>query len=125
VWTETEFVNLVQPLVLDPGVDDVLGEYAALQQVAVVDLEGVQDLLQRSGDLPDQRRLLGRQVVQVLVDRVGWLDLVLHSVKAGLEHRREGEVWVARWVRRAELHPLGRRRLEVHRDPRARRAVPL
>jgi hypothetical protein len=37
-----DLLRLAGPLVRDPGVDDVLGEDAALQQVLVVGLERVQ-----------------------------------------------------------------------------------
>ena len=48
-----------------------------------------------AGTCGHQGQLLGRQVVEVLVDRVGRLDLVQHAVEAGQQHRREGQVGVA------------------------------
>jgi hypothetical protein len=53
------------------------------------------------------RVLLGRQLVQVLVDRRGRLGLVLDAVEAGEQERGEGQVRVRRGVRAAELNPLG------------------
>src|SRR5213596_671434 len=67
VRTQPHGVELVDPLVLDPGVDHVLGEHTALEQPLVVALERVQDFLERTGHLLDMRLLLRRQVVQVLV----------------------------------------------------------
>ena len=64
-------------------------------------------LLERTRHLGHLGQLLGRQVVEVLVDRVGRLDLVLDPVEAGHQHGREGEVRVARRVGAAELDPLG------------------
>ena len=46
VRSQPHRVELVEPLVLDPGVDDVLGEDASLQQELVVGLQCVEDLLQ-------------------------------------------------------------------------------
>src|SRR6266508_2567069 len=58
VRAQADGVELVDPLVLDPGVDDVLSEHAALQQEAVVVLERVQDFLERARYLLDLDRLL-------------------------------------------------------------------
>ena len=46
VRAEADRVDLVRPLVLDPGLDEVLGEHVALGQVLVVALEPVEDSVQ-------------------------------------------------------------------------------
>src|SRR6266508_1740449 len=122
---EPDLIQLPRALVLEPGVDHVLREHPALQHELVVGLEGVQHLLQRSGHLLHLRGLRRGQVVEVLVDRVRRLDLFLHPVEARQEHRAERQVRVAGGVGRPDLDTLGRWRLVVDRDPRARAPVPL
>lgn len=58
-------------------------------EVLVVRLEGFEDRGERGRDLLDVRVLLGSQLVQVLVDRLGGLDLVLHAVEAWPIRRAE------------------------------------
>src|SRR5690606_31253307 len=70
VGTEAHLVDLVGPLVGDPRVDEVVGEDAAGLEEVVVGLQAVEHRLQRAGHLRHLRELLGRQVVEVLVDRV-------------------------------------------------------
>ena len=71
-------------LVVDPGVDQVLGEDATLEQEVVVGLQLAQGLVERTRKLRDALGFLGRQLVEVLVDRVVRLDLVLDPVEACL-----------------------------------------
>ncbi len=73
----------------------------------MVGAEGLQGVQQRVRHLRDVLGLLGRQLVEVLVDRLVRLDAVLDAVQARHHLRREGEVRVARSVRRAELDALG------------------
>ncbi len=61
-------------------------------------------------------QFLGRQVVDVLVQRLARVDLVLDAVEARHQHGGEGEVAVAGRVRGAELDALGLGRGGVHRD---------
>ncbi len=88
-------------------------------------LQRVQRLLQRAGNLGDLLRLLRRQIVNILVDRVGGRDPVLDAVQSRHQHGGEREVGVGRGIRAAELHPFGRRRSRIHRDARRRGAVAL
>ena len=92
---------------------------------SLVGLERGERLVERARHLRHLGQLLRRQVVEVLVDRVRRLDPVLHAVEAGHQHRREGQVRVARRVGAAELEALGLRALRVERDAHARRAVAL
>ena len=70
-------------------------------------------------------QLLGRQVVEVLVQRVGRLDAVVDAVEPGHEHGRERQVRVARRVGAAELEALGLGALAVERDAHGGRPVAL
>src|SRR3546814_4778226 len=71
------YTTLFRSLQLDVGVDLVVGEHAALGEEGAVLIEVLQRLAQRAADRRDVGQLLGRQVVQVLVHRVAWMDLVL------------------------------------------------
>ena len=82
-------------------------------------------LVERSRNLRNLRELLGREVVEVFVDRRRWLDAVLDAVESGHQHRGEREVRVARWVGATELEPLRLRALRVQRDAHRRGAVSL
>src|SRR3546814_6919090 len=86
------YTTLFRSLQLDVGVDLVVGEHAALGEEGAVLIEVLQRLAQRAADRRDVGQLLGRQVVQVLVHRVAWMDLVLDAVEAGHQHRREAEI---------------------------------
>src|SRR3954471_18142007 len=63
-------VELALDLVVDPGLDDVFGEDVALEQEGVVLLQLAQRLLQRPRHLGDVLQLLGRQAIDVLVQRL-------------------------------------------------------
>ena len=75
------------------------------------------------GDLAPAR--LGRQVEEVLLNRLGRLDLVLDAVEAGEQHRRERQIRVAAGVGAAELDALGLGAGRVERDPAGGRPVAL
>src|SRR5699024_5554203 len=94
VRAEAERIDLRGALELDPGHDQVLGEDIALGEVVVIGLEGVQRGAEGLRQLPDLPVLLGRELVEVLVDRLRRLDAVADAVQAGHELRREGEVRV-------------------------------
>src|SRR5207253_2228716 len=89
VRPKRHLVVLPDALVIDPGFDQVAGEDAAAGEVLVVNLERVEHFEQRARcalDLPLQLRF---ELVEVLVDRLGWLDLVDDAVQAG--HQAGGE----------------------------------
>ena len=125
VGAEPELVEFGGALVVQPGGDEVVGEYAAFGEEGVVGLQGVEDGVEGAGDLGDGGGLVGGQFVQVFVDRLGRFDLVLDPVQAGHEHRGEREVGVGGRVGDAELDPLGLGVGAGDRDPGAGRAVPL
>src|SRR5229473_2212309 len=125
VRSQRDLVDLFLALVLDPGLDDILREDAALDEERVVLLERVQRFAERAGDRLDLRLLLALELVNVLVDRLGRKDLVLDSVQTRHQARSKGQVWVGGRVGGAELDPLGLRVGRVHRDAYACRAVPL
>ena len=112
-------------LVIDPGLDQVLGEDPTGLQVVLVGLERLHGLLERRGDLADLGQLVRGHVEEVLVHRRGRLDLVGHTVEPRHEDGREGEVGVAARVRAAELDPLGLRARRVDGDAAGGGAVPL
>ena len=66
VGPEAYRVYLFRPFVLYPGADDILGEYAAGEQIFVVALERRNRRLQASGEFPDLVGLFLRHVVDVL-----------------------------------------------------------
>jgi hypothetical protein len=70
VRAQPDRVDLVLALVLDPGLDEVPGEDVALQQELVVLLQVVEHDVERARQLLDLRRLLGGQLVEVLVERL-------------------------------------------------------
>jgi hypothetical protein len=89
VRTEIEGEDLVLHLVVDPGLDDVRREDIALQKVFVIVLQCDENVSERPRSLGDRGQLLGRQVVDVLVQRLARVDLVLDSVhKGGHDHGR-------------------------------------
>src|SRR5690606_34022922 len=65
VRTEAQLVNLSGALVVDPRLDEVLGEHAALGEERVVRLEVVEHLGKRSRHLRDEGVLLRGELVEV------------------------------------------------------------
>src|ERR1700682_5382702 len=96
-------VHLLLHLVLEPGVDHVLGEDVALEHELVVPLELVERLLERARHLGDVLQLLGGEAVDVLVQRIARIDAVLDAVQTRHQHRGEGEVRGAGRVGGGEL----------------------
>lgn len=81
--------------------------------------------VQRTGNLGNLRQFFGRQVVEVLVERVARVDLVENTVDTRKHDGREGEVAVAGRIGAAELDTLGLGAGRVHRDTAGRGAVAL
>ena len=61
VRAQPELVELGRPLVVEPGLDEVIGEHASLGEERVVALQDAENFLQRAGDLRDGGRLVRRQ----------------------------------------------------------------
>src|SRR5207244_4424229 len=115
-------VDLVLALPVDPGADQLLAEDVVLQQEVVVRLERVERLREGARHLRDVAVQLLEEVV---VRRRARVEPALDPVETRHQHRREREVRVRARVGTAELDPLRLRRLGVHRDADARRAVAL
>ena len=77
---QADGIDLLGALVVDPSVDQVVGEHIALQEKVPVLIQGIQRLFQRPGRLRHPFLLLGRQIVQVFVQRVSRVDLPLNAV---------------------------------------------
>jgi len=82
--TEPDGIDLVLSLVLQPGLNHILGEHIASQQKVMILLQGVQRLIQRPRHRFHLGRLFGLQLIQVPVDRFGRLDLVSDRVNINL-----------------------------------------
>ena len=100
-------------LSVDVGVDQVVGEHAAAGQELAILVEVVERHVERAAHRRDLLVLLGRQVVEVLVGGVARVDLVLHAVQAGHQHRGEREVGVRGRVREADLDAAALRVADV------------
>ena len=71
----------------------------------------------------DLRSLARREVVEVLVHGLAGVALLSNPIQARHQHRREGQVRIARRVRRAELDALGGRGAAIDRNPYTRAPV--
>jgi hypothetical protein len=69
--------------------DDVFREHVSLEQEVMVILEGDEGGVERARDLRHLGQLLGGQLVEVLVEGLGWIQLVLDPVDARHQHRGE------------------------------------
>src|SRR5208337_5472394 len=70
VRAQPKLVELDRPLVVQPGLDQVVGEHAALGEVGVVGLQVSEHRFEGAGHLWDGGCLVRRQLVQVLVHRL-------------------------------------------------------
>src|ERR1041385_2753285 len=79
-------------LQLDVTVDEVVIEHAAgLEEVAIL-VEATERLAQRAAHRRNLLQFLRRQVVEVLVHRGARIELVLHAIEAGHQHRGKAEI---------------------------------
>src|SRR5438093_6683940 len=76
-------IDLVLAFVVDPGVDQILGEHAAFEQKAMILFQSIEDDVQGAGKLLDLRRLFGLELVQINIHRLARIDLVPNAVEAG------------------------------------------
>src|SRR3954467_9528579 len=89
---------------LDVAVEDVLAERAQDQLGLRRDLDRLAERLRKLLDA-QPAPLVGRQVVEVLLHRLGQLVAALDPLQPRLQQRREREVRVARGIGAAQLHP--------------------
>ena len=85
------------------GVDHFVGENATAGQELAIFVKILKRLIKRMTDGWDLRVLFGGQIVQVLIRRIAWIDLVLNSIKTRHHHGRKAEVGVAQGIREAAL----------------------
>jgi hypothetical protein len=116
MWTKVHGFQLMLPFIFDPYLYKIVGEYVTPKEIIVIPFQRVQDLTEGTRCRLDLGGLLGRQVIEILVDGLSWMDLVLDSVQPGHEHGCEREVPVAGGVRRPEFNALGLFALGVHGD---------
>src|SRR5580698_6032086 len=117
-------VELLVALELEPLVERVLREHVATEEVLVVLLQGLERLFQAPRHVRDFFELLGRERVDVLVERVARVCLALDTVEPRHEHGREREVRIAARIRETHFDSA---RLGVragNRNAHAGRTVP-
>ena len=110
-------------LAFNVGIQQVAGEDAACQEEVVIGFQSIQSFGERTGHCGHAGCFLGRQLVDVLVQRLAWIYAILDAVQPGHEHRREGEIRVCRGVGAAELQPLRLRAVGIQRHTDGSRAV--
>src|SRR5437868_9512288 len=122
--TQTDRVHFLLALVLDVGADQLFGEYITLEHEGMVFLQTVERFVECARHGWDLRQLLRPEIVDVLIERLAWINLVLDAVQAGHHHGGERHVRVAARIGWTELDTLcfGRRR--VHWDAARRGAIP-
>src|SRR6266513_1591248 len=83
IWmgTQRHRVDILHALHLEPGVDQVLREDAAVEQEGMIGLERLQRLEQASRRVLHVLPLFRLQIVQIHIHRLGRLDLVLDAVE--------------------------------------------
>src|SRR6266481_1324855 len=92
---QADRIQLALDLVLDPGIDHVLGEDVAFEEELAVALQFVERFLQRAGHLGHVLELFRSEPVDVLVEGLARIDALLDAVEAGHQHRRERQVRIA------------------------------
>src|SRR2546422_1051771 len=125
MWPQRNLVELLNTLVVDPGLDQIGGEDAAAEEIFVVHLQGIQNLEQgtrRALDLVLELRL---ELVEVFVDRLGELYLIAQPVETGHQTGSKRQVGIAGRLRSPELQPLLLGTADVHGDSHAGAAVAL
>src|SRR5262245_50834336 len=106
MWPGAKRFDLALALVPDPRVDDIFGKHFALKQEFMIALQMSKRLLERRRRFRYVAQLLGIEIVNVFVQRFARVDLVLDAVEDRHQHRREGEVWIARAIRAAIFDAL-------------------
>src|SRR3569833_550544 len=88
-------------------IDDVVGEDSTAREDLAILVEVLERHVERMAHWWNVLRLLGLEVVQVLVRRIAGMDLVLNAVEARQHHGREGEVRVCAGIREAHFDTSG------------------
>src|SRR5712671_4132477 len=78
--TQADRVHFLLALVLDVGLDQLFGEDIALEHEGMVLLQAVERFIERARHGWNLRQLLRPEVVDVLIERLTWIDLVLDAV---------------------------------------------
>ncbi|MCY1311476.1 hypothetical protein D9M69_628060 [compost metagenome] len=93
-------------LEFDEAIDLIVFEYAtSLEELAIL-VERLQSFTKRTANSWDLLEFLGRQIVQILVHSLTWVDLVLDTVKTSHQQGCEAEIWVRCWIREADFKTL-------------------
>src|SRR5664280_3884802 len=90
--TQAHGVHFLLPLVVNVSVQHLLGENIAFEQELIVPRERVQRVFQGSRHGWNLRQFLWTQIVDVLVERLTWIDLILDTIESCHEHRSEREI---------------------------------
>src|SRR5690606_22451655 len=117
---EGTYLDFFFALQLDVGIDEVVGEHAALGQERAALVQLFQGFFQAAANLRDQLAFFRRQVVQVLVGCIARVDLVLDTVDTGHQQRSEGQVRVGSRIREACFDAAGFRAGNVRDTDRGR-----
>src|SRR5690606_31577903 len=85
-------LDLLGGFQLDEGIDEGVGEHAALGQEATVGIQCFQRFLQAAANLRDFLGLFRGQVIEVLVSRIAGVDRVRGAAQAGHQQGSEGQI---------------------------------
>ncbi len=105
-------VDLVGPLVADPGVDQVLGEDAALEQEGVIALERRNASAREPGVLRMPAESFSRRLVEIEVGRAPGSIWFLTPSRPAISNAAKQRYGIRGGVRAAELDPLALRLVE-------------
>ena len=86
-------IHLVFPLVFDPVMDHIRSKDIAFEQEVVVPLQLVERLIQRARGRADVLVFLGRQVINVLIERIAGANFVLNPLSGLFQHGDGGHGW--------------------------------
>ena len=93
--TKGDLVVLLDALVVDPGLDQVVGKDAAAGQVLVIGFKRIEHFQQRARCALHLALQLRLELVEILVDRLGGLDLVDDPIEPSHQAGGERQVRVA------------------------------
>ncbi len=103
-------------LIVDPELDEFLGEHVAFEEELVVLLEFSESFFERTGHRWNLRGFFRFELENVLVKRFAGIDLVFDAIESRHKHGRKGEVRITRRVGRPEFEALGLRAFRVDRN---------